>query len=75
MINNKEFDGNRCHLHSAMLDNDYSTQTQIAYWLFLIQWFSAGFIFLRKKNWIVIISLSLLFVYASWLLIVRDWLC
>jgi len=75
MLGDAEFNGDRCRLHSAMLDNDYNNQRVMAYVLFLIQFIGIGFIFIRQKNWIFIISLSLLFGYASWLLIVRDLLC
>jgi len=75
MLSDPEFDGNRCRLHLAMLDNDYDEQRKTVYLLFLAQLIGIGFIFLRQRHLVFIISLALLFIYASWLLIVRDWLC
>jgi len=75
MLDDSEFNQDRCRLHASMLDDDYNDQRKIAYVLFLVQLVIAGFIFIRKKNWAFMLSLSPVFIYASWLLIIREALC
>jgi len=45
------------------------------YMLFIIQFSIVGLVFLRKKNHVFIASMSLVFCYATYALILKDMIC